>query len=347
MTWSDIYERARTRLDAAAGYYNHNVRVDLSTESVIVRIPIEGADVMDLRLWREQELLPAIAPYVARAPRLVFLSTAPPFQIHEFIEGAVLNDIAPRGVPCPRHVLSDVAELFLQLVDVPRDALPPIPDEWPADADSAAFARRLTSLTQWVYDAFAERYRPLFARFEIPDQPLACLTEIWPTLTARPSVCVHADVHRKNIIVNEGGSVFLDWELALWGDPVYDMAVHLHKMEYVDDERNELLSRWSARMPPQHVAGWQSDLRAYLSHEQIKSAIVDTVRYSQLFVADGPWPYAKATMLESLKAKLNAARPHWGISTRITIDEVESALNDWVQGADTRLGSGVSRDRHQ
>ncbi|MFD0850890.1 phosphotransferase [Actinomadura adrarensis] len=36
---------------------------------------------------------------------------------------------------------------------------------------------------------------------------------------ARPFACVHADVHRKNMIVNDGVTAFLDWEPALWGDP--------------------------------------------------------------------------------------------------------------------------------
>ncbi|MGH3672920.1 MAG: hypothetical protein ACRDSH_20185, partial [Pseudonocardiaceae bacterium] len=42
----------------------------------------------------------------------------------------------------------------------------------------------------------------------------------WPTLTRRPLACVHSGIHRKNIIIK----VWADWELALWGDPLYDLA---------------------------------------------------------------------------------------------------------------------------
>ncbi|MFC7548981.1 phosphotransferase family protein [Plantactinospora sp. GCM10030261] len=330
MTWLAIYEQARSRLDAAAGYYNHNIRVEVADGPVIVRIPIHGADVMDLRLWREEEVLPAIAPYVSQAPRLLFLSEEPAFQIHQFICGAVLNDIAPRGTACPPHVPGDVARLFRQLVDVPRDKLPSIPGDWPADGDSAGFGRRLTRLTQWIYDTFVDDYRPLFDRFGIPDRPLAGLADVWPTLTDRPFVCVHADVHRKNIIVDDGRSVFLDWELALWGDPVYDLAVHLHKMAYLPAEEADLLDRWRAGMPAAHMAGWEPDLDAYLGHERIKSAIVDTVRYSQLFVAGGPYPYPEYDMVASMTGKLNAARPRWGVTTAVTRDEVRACFADWV-----------------
>ena len=38
------------------------------------------------------------------------------------------------------------------------------------------------------------------------------------------------------MILARGRTYFLDWELALWGDPVYDLAVHLHKMGYSPQE---------------------------------------------------------------------------------------------------------------
>ncbi|MEU7925416.1 aminoglycoside phosphotransferase family protein [Micromonospora sp. NPDC049107] len=330
MTWTETYDRARSQVDAAAGYYNHNIRVEVKSGPVIVRIPIHGADVMDLRLWREEDLLPAIAPYVIQAPRLLFLNKDPAFQIHQFIPGDVLNDIAPRGTACPPHVPDDVARLLRQLADVPRDKLPPIPADWPADGDSAGFGRRLAGITQWIYDTFVDEYRPLFDRFGIPDDPLTALDHMWPTLTSRPFVCVHADVHRKNIIVDDGTSVFLDWELALWGDPVYDLAVHLHKMTYLPAEETVLLDHWQAAMPPEYLARWEPDLDGYLGHERIKSSIVDTIRYAQLFVTGGPYPYPEEDMIRSMAGKLNAARPRWGMTAPIGLDDVRAGFADWV-----------------
>ncbi|MGH3873640.1 MAG: ATP-binding protein [Pseudonocardiaceae bacterium] len=66
--WQEMYATAAAHLEAAAGYYNNNVRVDTPTGPVNVRIPIRDADVMDLRLWPEEEILPAIAGYVRHAP---------------------------------------------------------------------------------------------------------------------------------------------------------------------------------------------------------------------------------------------------------------------------------------
>ncbi|NVI90104.1 phosphotransferase, partial [Actinomadura sp. BRA 177] len=160
MNWRGLYERARAHGDSAAGYYNDNIRVDTPDGPVIVRIPIHGADMMDLRLWREDRVLAAIAPHVRAAPRLLHTSDDPQFQIHEFIAGDVLNDVAPRGVPVPPHALDDVVRLFTQLTNVPR--LPDTPAHWPADTDTTAFARLLSTLTQRVYDTFSTDYAALF-----------------------------------------------------------------------------------------------------------------------------------------------------------------------------------------
>jgi aminoglycoside phosphotransferase (APT) family kinase protein len=324
VNWRELYERAREDGGAAAGYYNDNIRVDTPDGPVIVRIPIHGADMMDLRPWREDRVLAAIAPGVRDAPRLQLASQDPRFQVHEFVAGAVLNDVAPRGVRVPPHVLDDVVRLFAQLTDVPR--LPDVPVSWPADGDTAAFAGRLSALTRNVHDTFRGDYADLFAALAIPADPLASVADLWRGLTPRPFVCVHADVHRRNMIVDRGSTVFLDWELALWGDPVYDLAVHLHKMGYLPDEEDAVTARWAAAMPAERIAGWEDDLAAYRAHERIKSAIVDSVRYSQLFARGGPYPSPEHELVATMAAKLNAARPYWRIPEQIDETTVATAL---------------------
>lgn len=81
------------------------------------------------------------------------------------------------------------------------------------------------------------------------------MDDLWRALTPRPFTCVHADVHRRNMIVGNGTTTFLDWELALWGDPVYDLGVHIHKMGYLPEETDALITRWQAAMPSDHTTG--------------------------------------------------------------------------------------------
>lgn len=118
--------------------------------------------------------------------------------------------------------------------------------------------------------------------------------------------------------------------MRLWGDPVYDLAVHLHKMGYQDHERDHVLASWLAKMPVEHSAGWEPDLAIYLAHERIKSAIVDTVRYAQTFARGGGFPYPPETMIDMLTAKQNAARVAWRIPDQLTRDNVKEALDRWT-----------------
>jgi len=312
--------------EAAAGFYNRNVRVG----NLLVRAPIAGADGMDLKIWPEHQVLAAVAPHLAPeheeavVPRLLFTSAEPAFQIHEFVDGVVLDELAPRGVRVPAHVPGDVAALLRRLADVPFRELPPVPYDWPADGDVPSFAQRLSNVTGQVYATFRDEYATEFRRLGIPSSPLAPVR--WDALTHRPFCLVHSDIHRKNMIVTGGRTVFLDWELALWGDPVYDLAVHLHKMTYFDDERDELLRRWTQLMPAELIRGWQADLEAYLAHERIKSAIVDTVRYTQLVRSGTQTPEQEHHLIAKLTHKLNAAGVYWGWTRPVEHRYVEHVL---------------------
>ncbi|MFF4652627.1 aminoglycoside phosphotransferase family protein [Streptomyces sp. NPDC001380] len=326
MQWQSLYEQARAQQDRAGGYYNTNVQVRTDAGDVNLRIPLDGADSMDIRLWDEADVLRTIRPYVSHAPRLRHSSEHPRFQVQDFIEGRVVNDFAPRGTPVPDHVLTDVAGLTAELARIPRERVPALPAGWPADGDCPAFGRRLAQLTEEVHRTFHDEYGELFKRLDIPDAPLAVVDERWDELSSRPYRLVHSDLHRKNMIVSSGATFFLDWELALWGDPVYEIAVHLHKMDYVDAQRDEVLRLWQLRMPAELTAYWQDDLQVYLAHERVKSAVVDTVRYSKEFAA-AEGRQERDRLARRLAGKLNAARPVWGLPADVTDRGVHSVLS--------------------
>jgi len=321
-----LYNAAVQARNSARGFYNDNVRVETATGPVIVRIPIAEAHTMDLRIWPEQRVLPALTPYVTRVPKLLYVSYEPPFQVHEYITGEVLDAIAPCGNRVPSTVMRDVAELFAQLTNVPLRSLPGLPPAWPADEDTPALARQLSNITQRVYDTFQTEYHSLFAAFGIPNDPLAPVLARWSNLHSRPFTLVHADIHRKNMILHDGRVAFLDWELAIWGDPVYELAVHFHKMSYYDDERQALLDSWVKIMPPRYTQGWESDLDIYLAHERTKSAIVDTVRYVQLIQGELLNWDEKYNLLRKLTGKLNAAGEVWSWTKDISIAQVTALV---------------------
>jgi aminoglycoside phosphotransferase (APT) family kinase protein/tetratricopeptide (TPR) repeat protein len=312
----DIYQQARKRTDAAAGFYNYNVRLDTPTGNVIARIPIPGSDIMDLVIWPEPGVLRAIRGTVTHAPRLLYARDTPRFQVLEYLPGQLLDIAAPRGTRVPDHVIEDVVELFGQLGHVPRERLPPLPADWPDDGQTAAFARHLSAVTAGVHTRFLPEFGDLFGDLGLPADPLNAVHRRWETLQPRPFRLLHTDIHRKNMKIDDGRTYFLDWELALWGDPVYDLAVHLHKMDYQPEEATTALAGWRTALPGPATAGWQTDLDTYLAHERIKSAVVDTVRYTKLITAGSLPPDRHDELIDKLIDKLAAAHAALGDQER-------------------------------
>ncbi|HEU5156759.1 MAG TPA: aminoglycoside phosphotransferase family protein [Streptosporangiaceae bacterium] len=329
----ELYRFAVEHTESAAGFYNRNVLAPSDAGPVIVRIPIHNADDMDLRVWPEHQVLTAIAPYVSAAPRVLHVSKSPAYQIHSYVEGKLLDDVAPKPERVPGFVPSDVVALFRQLTNVPRERLPTLPLDWPRDEDTAEFARKLSDLTASVYATFHHDFASVFSAIGIPDDPLAPVLASWSSLTRRPFRLVHADVHRKNMILSKEGTVFLDWELALWGDPLYELAVHFHKMRYQPADYDAVLQGWLRAIPPECTRGWENDLAIYLAHERVKSAIVDTIRYTQLIASGTLSGDEKSHLVTKLVDKLTVAGSTWGWKdtqhSHITPHAVEAAIHSW------------------
>lgn len=321
-----LYHTALSASDDLSGFYNKNVPVQAGSGSVLVRIPLPSGPSMDLRIWRESDVLRIANRWVDGVPKLLHVSSNPAYQVHEFIHGQLLDSVAPRGVSVPRTVVPAVAKLFGQLADVPVDALPEPPAYWPADGDTAGFMGVLVDLTQDVWGRYRthDRYRRIYDAFDFPNEPLAPLDTRVGAMGKRPFRLLHCDVHRKNMLLVDDSVVFIDWELALWGDPVYDLAVHLHKMDYKASEEGELIRAWRSRLPDSLTDSWESDLPTYLCHERLKSAVVDTVRYSDLIRNDQLPPQQRGARVSQLANKLNAARKIWDMPPieQATVDQV-------------------------
>ncbi|WP_406238400.1 phosphotransferase family protein [Nocardia sp. NBC_01009] len=112
------------------------------------------------------------------------------------------------------------------------------------------------------------------------------------------------DLHRKNMIIRRRETVFLDWELAIYGDPLCDVAIHLHKMGCHPDEREQFLTAWAAAEPDTACGEWDHDLHVYLTHEQIKSAVLDALCYAKVIAEGSRTPEGEQVLVDSLTSKL-------------------------------------------
>lgn len=294
-----------------AGFYNINVPARADGRDVLVRIPIVDAEEMDLRVWREEETLQRIAPYVPLAPRLLYQCENPRFQIQEFIPGEIVDVTHPQGTVIPGEAIRDLIRFMSSLLDIPRRAVPGLSPTWPDDGDTPAFGRLLSEVTARAFTRGRRTCARAFRELGIPSDPLAPVIDRWRELAPRVFGFVHADIHRKNMINSPAGVRVVDWELALWGDPVYEMAVHLHKMGYPTEQERRVTDVWADSLPASLIDGHARDIAIYRAHEQVKSAVVDTVRYVDLFRRSAFSHRQPNSLIDSLTAKLAAAHAVW------------------------------------
>jgi aminoglycoside phosphotransferase (APT) family kinase protein len=322
--WQAIYAQiAQSDAAPVAGYYNRNYFKTTDGQRVVLRVPIPGAADMDIRLLPEPAVLQVADNAGLRVPKVLAVSADPPFQVHEYISGARLDEIAPRGTGTPLALLEDITSFFDVLWRTPSDRLR-MPAGWPASGDTPSFFGYLVAHVQRAYDAAHNECGSLFQAVGVPDSPLAEVRAHEATLSPRQFTLIHCDVHRKNCILSQDVLWYLDWELALIADPVYDLAVHLHKMGYIPDDEAHLLDRIAAQCGPLLGKNWEIDLATYRSFERKKSVLIDTIRYSQQMREPNTPASLRHTLIEKWREKLGATQPLW--NNRVPDEDEAAAL---------------------
>ncbi|MEI5099203.1 phosphotransferase [Streptomyces sp. PmtG] len=274
------------------GHHNENYIVPLGWRLALLlrtmpfrarvkcRTPLAAVEVVP-RVWpNENDLLDVVTRHLPEVPRCLVDFGA--WSMHGYHAGSPLSGAVPTG-PVPVRLLDELAEFFARTAAVPKDELPPLPPDWPADGDSTGFL-------DWLVD-FTERrvHRPNRAHFDVLFEALGIQRHVMTGfkhdsagLTRRPFCLLHTDVHRANIIVDRRELAVIDWELALYGDPLHDLATHVVRMDY-DKEQQDLMPRlWRAAMERaglgELTAGLDTDLQVYLDFEYAQSVFPDIMR---------------------------------------------------------------------
>ncbi|MBO8191178.1 aminoglycoside phosphotransferase family protein [Streptomyces oryzae] len=259
--------------------------------------PREGALWFDRRYFAsEDELLLELARLgVPRVPPVHRVrSTGTVF--HGFIEGRTLAALSPRGHPVAPAQLRQIMERFASLCRLrPGDVRARrLGGERSGDRISGpGFLHGLLEFTrERAYRARLPRFAPLFDRLGVPRDalgPRSRLAADAALLTDRPVCLLHGDLHRANFIVDPAGTLWtIDWELASFGDPLYDLATHLYLMDYPAQQHAEVVARWRrtvAPLLPGAETQLAEDLPRYLGFKRAQSVFTDVVRQA-VAVAD-------------------------------------------------------------
>ncbi|WP_336605820.1 HAD-IA family hydrolase [Streptomyces sp. BA2] len=304
------------------------------------RTPLAGVEVVP-RIWRsEAQLLSVVTRYLREVPRCV--ADFGDWSMHAYRAGKALSEVNPDG-PVDDDLMRSFAEFFARTAGVPEKELPPRPEGWPKSGESQSFL-------DWLIDFTEEKvHRPNRGRFETLFEAVGIRSDAVtkfksdpdrPALTSRPFCLLHTDVHRANVVIDRDEVIVIDWELAIYGDPLHDLATHLVRMGYDKDEQKRMTNLWSEAMVraghEDMTAGLDTDLGIYLDFEYAQSVFPDAMRAALDLPADSDENDFDAAALKVCRALRRAAEP---LKLASVPDErrVARALRDWHAGPRHRL----------
>lgn len=348
--WHFAWKRRRAGVTTIAGYHHSNQVVPMgrmlarflrvppdSAASVKLRIPLD-VPVVVMRTWRDEAAVLSALEGVSPEPSFVTprcLVTFAGASVHRFESGTVLSEVLG---PLGGDMLRDLAEVFACTAGVGPDRLPTLPADWPRDHKSSdAFLDYLVRYAEHrVHRRHRPEFGPLLDGLGVPVDALARfrarVSSRTPELQRRPYVLLHTDLHRDNIVLLDAGGLFiLDWELATYGDPLHDLATHLVRMRYTDDECERMTELWEEALVRQGcsamTAGLRTDLQAYLDFEYAQSVYADVVRAA---VGLGQRPGCPRLGPSVARVHRALTRAEDAIGLTVPSDcEIEVALADW------------------
>ncbi|MGA5322418.1 phosphotransferase family protein [Streptomyces seoulensis] len=298
------------------------------------REPRDGLLWFDRRCFASEErLLTALGDRVPRVPGLVEVGG---MRLMRFIEGATLGTLHPSGTEVPEGLCRQITELFGKLAAIGPDDVTAErrcgAEDRPADGDSDGFLERLVHFTEHrVYRRNLDRFERLFAELGLTETSFKHLRAHVHGLSRRPFCLLHADLHRENFIVDPVDRLWtIDWELAMVGDPLYDLATHLHLMRYPAAQSREIAARWHTTVRavrPRGVRGWTDDLAPLLAYKRAQSVFTDVIRSALALESPAAPPVASlAVKLREILAR--GARP-LGVAEVPEAGRVADALVRW------------------
>jgi aminoglycoside phosphotransferase (APT) family kinase protein len=283
-------------------------------DRLVVRRKVASASRREPCFLSEHAVLRAIerSGVAVSAPRVLALGESPagdPFAIHTY--AGPLDGTGPPGHPVHGllpHEADGLVGQLAALTDVDFSELDPMAGE------EGFFGWLSDQLVRLVGELPKESKRMARA-LGLPDAPR--LAEILSRyrVTPRKSTLLHGDLNPWNLVCRSDhfALTIIDWEMAMIGDPLYDLVRHMHLTPTRSDIRARLFRLWERELPSTHTKDWQRDWRVYRWIEIVRSAYVDLDRLVTGESLDAP---NVRRAIDSYAMTLKAATASLGLPVR-------------------------------
>lgn len=133
----------------------------------------------------------------------------------------------------------------------------------------------------------------------------------------REPVLLHGDLNPWNLVRRDDSLVLtiIDWEMAVVGDPLYDLVRHMHLTPTRSEIRDRMFRRWESLLQPEYTHDWRRDWRVYRDIEIVRSAYIDLDRLVTGAGLDAP---NVRRAVDSYAMTLASATAALGLPTRST-----------------------------
>ncbi|MDH6451115.1 MULTISPECIES: aminoglycoside phosphotransferase family protein [unclassified Streptomyces] len=272
------------------GYHHETYVLRPPGDGRIVKVREPRAQILwfDRRCFRsEEDLLRALEGRITRIPDVLDVEG---MKFQRFIEGRTVGRRLWWNRHVPAAVCGQIVELFREMARITPDMLKVDRrcrhEDRPEDGDCDGFLDRLIVFCEkQVFDKNSARFGELFNELGLERESFSHLRKNVLGLRERPFCLLHGDLHRQNLIIDPGGRLWaIDWELAMFGDPLYDLATHLYLMKYSIAQGRRMARAWCGAVEDARRGssrGWAEDLPKILDFKKAQSVYTDVVRVSQ------------------------------------------------------------------
>ncbi|MER6122793.1 aminoglycoside phosphotransferase family protein [Streptomyces sp. NPDC001795] len=308
------------RVFKGTAHLNSVVRVPGIDFPVVVRRKVASACRRERGYLSEHAVLGAIELSDAgvMAPRVLALGeshTNDPFAIHTYVG-------SPEGDQPPNHPVNGLlpheadglVDQLCALTRVDYAPLDPTAGEWAANA---GFYRWLSEQLVLLVEGLPKESQQLARVLGLPDaQRLREILSRHQVTQRRPAL-LHADLNPWNLVRRDDSFALtiIDWEMAMVGDPLYDLVRHMHLTPTRQEIRDRMFRRWENGLPGEYTKDWRQDWLVYRWIEIVRSAYVDLDRLVTGASLDAP---NVRRAVDSYAMTLEAATASLGLPIRST-----------------------------